>query len=360
MAGKLKKTTEEISADIKTEAQTKKATEVVEFSPTGCTLLDCAAGGGLGVGKIHNFIGDNSTGKTLLALECIAAAKKKYGDKLKIRYNAVEGGFSFDCKAMYGFEVEDKKKKPSEHIQEFDLDLQEELDALKPGETLIYVLDSLDGLSSKDELDAGEERRKAVKKGTEIKGSYKMDKAKFLSEFFRTKAVMMETKRCILIVISQVRFNVNGGMYAPQFIRSGGKGLDFYAAQVWWLYVKEKKERKGRIYGVTVLAKNDKNKLGLPYRKCYIDILFDYGLDNISSNLIFLNDLRTPEGKLRGGKDKDAPAKKCGFKDFVGSLDDCIEYVETQGLEAELAAAVKEKWSALELEVGSSKRKRRF
>jgi RecA/RadA recombinase len=33
----------------------------INFISSGCTLLDCALGGGYAIGRIVNFVGDNST-----------------------------------------------------------------------------------------------------------------------------------------------------------------------------------------------------------------------------------------------------------------------------------------------------------
>lgn len=353
MARPKKKTTEQLSEEIQTEAAAKPSKRPVETFPSGSTVFDLILGGGLPVGKIVNIVGDNSTGKTLLACEIIASARKHFGDKLRYRYNDAEAGFSFDSQALYGFDIIDDDKEPSTTIEELEADLDRELEALQHGETLVYVLDSLDALSSLSEIEAAADRRKALDSGKVIKGSYGMQKQKFLSELFRLQATKIKDKRCCLIVISQVRENI-GVMYGPKYRRSGGKALDFYAAQIVWLAEAERHEKRGRATGITVKAKITKNKIGLPFRTGYIDILFNFGVDDISTNLNYLCDNRTDTGKLK----KNAKYAFGGKKEM--DIDAAIKYVEDMSKEAELADAVKELWAKRDAVVDTAARKKRF
>ncbi len=77
----------------------------IEFCETGSDLFDLVGGGGLPWGKIVNIVGDNSTGKTLLASEIIAAAHKKYGEDLVWHYDDAEAGYSFDSKTIWGIDI---------------------------------------------------------------------------------------------------------------------------------------------------------------------------------------------------------------------------------------------------------------
>jgi len=73
----------------------------VFYFTTGCTLLDLAFGGSKGVlgiasGDIINIPGASSSGKTLLAMDMIAANKYKCKDKLKFVFDDAESGNTFD------------------------------------------------------------------------------------------------------------------------------------------------------------------------------------------------------------------------------------------------------------------------
>jgi RecA/RadA recombinase len=228
------------------------------------------------------------------------------------------------------------------------------LQALQPGETLFYVVDSLDGLSSLAETGRAKKDRAATKKGEAQEGTYGMEKQKFLSKFFRLRALELEERRVILLIISQVRYNVSAGLFEPKYQRSGGKGMDFYAGAVYWLHPREKQVKRERVTGVTVLAKNSKNKIGKPFRNVFFDIVFDYGIDNVRSNLISLNDLRTDAGKLKSKREQ------LTFDGQTGGLEALIDYVEKQNKEKELAQAVVDKWMEIEDSISPKDRKRRF
>lgn len=124
-----KKTPEQLSEEIQQEALIVTRKQPVEKFSSGCTVFDLILGGGLPVGKIVNIVGDNSSGKTLLACEAIAAARKHFGDKLRWRYDDAEAGFSFDSELLYGFEIVDPDKAPSATIEEFELNLHKEAPA---------------------------------------------------------------------------------------------------------------------------------------------------------------------------------------------------------------------------------------
>lgn len=329
---------------------------IVEFISTGCTLLDCSLGGGFAKGKVVNLVGDKSTGKTLIALESLAKAFRNYGKKLVDRLNDAEGGQSFNVKKMYGFELDDSKE-PSDTIEDFNNDLRSCLDGLKKDQFLFYILDSLDGLSSSAELRREEERKAAAKEGKDYKGgTYNLEKQKMLGQLFRTQTNQIKSKNALLLIVSQVRNNITG--YGKKYYRTGGKALDHYSCQIIWLAEKEKQIKKGRVTGVTLHVLVDKNKVGLPFRECFINVLFDYGIDDISTSIDFLYDLKTTEGKLKkASKGEESKKLKWGRKEFTRNS--LITYIEDNDLEDELAQQVKDKWQAIEDSV-ASKRKSKY
>lgn len=284
----------------------EKKEERFSFS-TGSDLLDLIVGGGerLGYpsGKIINIVGDKSSGKTFFALELLASNYHKFKKKLKWEYDDCESGFSFDTKFLYGFEImpeniEDRKR--SETVEDAYCNIRNFFEKLKPDEKGIYILDSLDGLTSEEADELAEERYKAFQKGKEFnKGSYKMGKAKYLSqEFFPQLADFIEKKEGLLIIISQVRQNVDP-MSFEKFTRAGGKAMDFYCHTVLWLANIHKIRNLGRVTGVTIKAKTTKSKTRRPYREGFMHLVFDYGLDNIMSNVDFLYDNLTDTGLIQ-------------------------------------------------------------
>jgi len=286
------------------------------YISTGSDLLDMVVGGGIGMGfpagRIVNIVGDKSSGKTFIACELIAAAYNKYKKKLKWEYDDCESGFGFNTQALYGIEIMPEKASDRHHsdtVEDLYCNIRSFKEKLKAGELGIYVVDSLDGLSSEEGEKLANERYNAYQKEKEFKqGSYKMGKAKYLSqEFFPQLADELEDKNILLVIVSQVRENIDP-MSFEKYTRTGGKAMDFYCYTVLWLAQVGKVTQKGRVTAVRVKVRTTKSKTPRPYREAYVSLIFDYGLDNISSNIDFLFDFLTPTGQIK----KDAKASWSG------------------------------------------------
>jgi len=336
-----------------------------EFYPTGCTLFDLALGGGLGKGTISNIVGDNSTGKTLLACEVIAkniAIDKKIGHT----FDNAESGFTLNTEVVWNFKANLLPQR-STLVEEFQYNVEKVLKSLKEGENHIYVLDSLDGISDEAEKKKHTEKMTRIKKQLETekdikgKGDYGAAKAKGMSEFFRLLNSKINLTKMHLMIISQVRENI-GIMFGPKFIRSGGKALDFYAGQVAMLAVVEKVESQVKIdkilykrtTGILIKAFIKKNKLGMPFRTVFIFIDFEYGVDNLKSNIFFLYDLLTPEGKMR----KDTGISLEWGSEVFNSVDGLISHIESNNQEDLLRKKVIKRWNEIEENLKPDRKKK--
>ena len=319
---------------------------------TGCDVFDMVTGGGIGYGvpsgKIINIVGDKSSGKSFICTEIIASSYHKYGKNLKWVYDDCESGFTFDTQKLYGFEImpiDDKDRFKSGTVQELYGNVRKFSDSLKQDEFGIYVVDSLDGLSSDELDDMSDKRYNAFKAGKEFnKGSYKMESAKFLSqEFFKTLSSVIHDKNILVIFVSQIRYNIDPLSF-EKYSRSGGKALDFYCYAVVWLNTMAKIEKKERAIGVVVRARTTKLKAPRPFRECTFSILFEYGIDNIGSSLDYLYDLRGKRGELIGA----SKAIQWNEGEEEVSRDELIDRIESEGLQNELRKRVIKKWEDIE------------
>lgn len=317
----------------------------IVYAPTGSDLMDIVVGGGVGkgypFGRVINIVGDKSSGKTFLACELIAACYYKLGkNSVKWVYDDCESGFSFDTTRMYGFEImpnEIDLRTRSKTVEDAYSNVRKFAEGLKKDEYGIYVIDSLDGLTSEEADDLADERYKAFQKGNAFnKGSFKMGKPKYLSqEFFPQLADKIEKTNCLLIVISQVRQNIDP-MSFEKYTRAGGKAMDFFCHTVLWLANINKIKKKGRAVGITVKAKTTKSKTPRPYREMFFELKFDYGLDNTATNVDFLFDFRTDKGEIV----KDAQGSWDG-KEL--SLDNLKLFLQENGVEEEYRNTVQPK-----------------
>lgn len=324
---------------------------------SGCTVLDLALGGGYPFGEIVNIVGPEGSSKTWMATECIYNALLQYKDKLKWRFNDAERRFNLPVKELYGIDM--NIKDPSLFLEEFQDDVSKWISKLKDKDKLIYILDSLDQLPSLEEIRRSKKKSKAREDGEESekkkgKGSFNLEKLKELNTFFRVKRDEIKNKDCLLIIISQVRMNI-GVLYGPVHNRTGGKALDHNASQIIWFKEVERYGKKGWISGVCIKAEVKKNSIGKPFRECFFDLLFDYGIDNISSNIDFLYDLRTDMGKFRK---KEAEELEWNKKKY--NKTELIQLIEKKNLEEELEQKVVKKWNEIEEAISSKNRKERM
>ena len=249
---------------------------------SGCGLLDCVLGGGWGVGRVINIVGDKSTGKTLLAIEACANFAKTYDDG-RIIYNEVESAFDVEYARTVGLpdeRIEFVEDPHTDTVEELFASLQQTIKEAD-GKPILYIVDSLDALTT--EVD----REKPMEQGT-----YGMAKPKLLGKLFREVVRKLKDKNITFIIISQIRANI-GVVYGKQHTRSGGKALDFYASQILWLTKLKQivRTRKGikRDVAVRIRSRIEKNKLGPPYRDCEFNILFSYGIDDVMAGVDFLH-----------------------------------------------------------------------
>lgn len=251
------------------------------FVSSGCGLLDCGLGGGYVLGRVANIVGDKSTGKTLQTIETGINFLRQYDDGL-LRYVEAESAFDDEYAAALGWPVERvDRPAPGEirTVEAFFRDVKETIKRLD-GRPCLYIIDSLDALSSEAELkrDFGE-------------ATYGQEKAKMMSEGFRKLIDDINTSRMLLLVVSQVRDNI-GAMFGETKTRSGGKALDFYASQIIWLadLGKIKRTVNGieRVVGLKIKANIKKNKVGAAHRTAEYPIIFGYGIDDVQAGLEWL------------------------------------------------------------------------
>lgn len=324
---------------------------------TGSELLDLMVGGGEGLGyplgKIVNIVGDKSSGKTFLTCEIIAAAHYKYLDKLKWVYDDCESGFSHNTKKLYGFPImpmDENKRIKSPTVEEAYCNIRNFFEKLSDNEFGIYVIDSMDGLDSKEGKVLADEQYKNFKKKSngekeeKLAGSYRMGKAKYLSQtFFPGLADLIEKKNGMLVIVSQVRTNLDPFSF-EKYSRAGGKALDFYCHTVLWLANVNKITNKNIPIGITVKAKNTKSKTPRPYRECYLKLFFEYGLDDITTNIDYLYDFLTPKGQL---VDKNKLKGQWNELEKM-SRKELIDHIEKNNLQKELRKKVRDKWEGIE------------
>jgi protein RecA len=302
----------------------------VDRYSSGCTLFDCALGGGWAAKRIANIVGDESTGKTLLAIEACNNFQRTFPEA-ELTYIETESAFDRRYAENLGLPI-DRIDFPLdiftvEDVFEF---LEKLMTDGKKDVPRLVVIDSLDALSDRGEKD------KAIDAA-----SYGTKKATQVSSWFRRQNQMLVQSGITLLVISQVRTNI-GATYGSKKTRSGGKALDFYASHVVWLKhmgkIEKTKQGVKRVVGVHTLADVKKNKVGRPHRSCKFPILFEYGVEEVQAGLEWLIEIgRTDEI----GMTKEAAGKLAVKLDRLSAE----EYAEERG---NILKTVRRVWAEIE------------
>lgn len=338
----------------------------VEFLSTDCTTLNLACSqrgnsGGIPRGRITNFVGDGSSGKTLLAIEICANAlfnlKEKETflypkvKKVEIVYNNIEGVMDFPLELMYGSKFRDSVQWiQTPTCEEFGRDFMSRLQKHKEGTALIYVVDSLDALVPKAAL---QRTLASLKSNTDEKDSMGMEKANFFSrKFFDRLCSMMMGKDVSLICISQVRDNI-GVTFGEKSRRTGGRALNFYSHLVVWLAEIEKLRKtydgRSNVYGVKIRARVKRNKVAKAFREADYTVINDYGMSNIDSCVDYLY-----------GNDAKKIEWDNGKENIIFPREEFVQYVQSKPKAMQrLTSMVESLWEKIEKKT-SVVRKRRF
>jgi RecA/RadA recombinase len=362
---KIKSVTEPIE---KTLLLAKKKVEEPKWTDglsTGSTLLNLACSGRVNVGYvrggIYYFVGDSSSGKSMEALTSLAeAANNPKYDNYQLIYDAPEDGAQMDFSSFFGSKLAARIQPPAETKEGQGLysttveSFYFNVDTILKNGPAVYVLDSMDALTTTEEEDKFEEKKEAHEEGKETTGTYGTSKAKLNSGLLRVVFNRLRETGSILIIISQTRDNIGfGARYNPK-TRSGGRALTFYAHIELWTSVKEHltvtHNGKLREQGIISEVHIKKNRLTGKNRKVEIPIYHSFGIDDISSCVSYLvEEKRWPS--IKGMIDA------VEF-DMNHKMEKLIEKIQEKGLEKQLRDLVEEVWNGIEAAVALDRKPR--
>ncbi len=317
---------EKVAWNLATDAD--NPTDVKDFISTGSTLLDYVIcnrrGGGVPVGKLTEFCGEEASGKSLVVTQILANTQKKGGMAILID---TENALNTDFAQRVGLDLNNLVYLQPGTVEEVGENIEKVITMARAKDVkkiITIVWDSVAGTPTQ----------------AEIEGSYDPNDrigvtAKALAKMMRKITQTLGKDRITLVFTNQLKTKF-GVMFGDPMATTGGKAIPYHSSVR--VRLNRSVELKGtedekEVYAVHTRAKVIKNRMGPPMRKCEFDIYFSHGIDDATSIRDYLHAVgeiekrngwmyMTPDGvetKFRAGEFGER-FKDTKFKEYVMGL----------------------------------------
>lgn len=271
-----------------------------EVISTGSITLDAAIGvGGIPKGRIVEFYGPESSGKTTLALHAIASAQQEGGVAAFID---AEHALDPNYARKLGVNLDELLVSQPDSGEQA-LEIAELL--TRSGGVDLIVIDSVAALTPQAEIDG------------EMGDSHVGLQARLMSQGLRKLTGIVKKTGTTVLFINQIRMKIGVSFGSPE-TTTGGNALKFYASLRLDIRRIGQAKSGDDVVGNEIKVKVVKNKLAAPFRLAFFELIFNQGINHLGEiidlgvehGLIKKSGAWFSYGKVRLGQGRE---KSCAF-----------------------------------------------